>query len=70
MTVIELMSKKQLTEYLGISPRTLDRMQASGNLPERIKIPGTSTYRYRKVDVDSWLESEGKANDLSIDESV
>lgn len=66
----ELMTNKQLLQYLGISARTMTRMRGSGKFPYKelqIQIPGTSRFRYRKSDIDSWLESEGKNNDLSND---
>ena len=62
-TVNEWMSTKQLLNYLGISMRTMARMKAEGKFPTNLRktIPGTSTYRYRKEDIDSWLESEGES---------
>lgn len=66
----EWMSTKQLLSYLGISQRTMDRMAAKGKSPIELRkqIPGTSSYRYRKSDIDSWLESEGETNDMSTHE--
>ncbi len=49
-----LMSKKEVAEYLSVSTKTIERLVQRGELPQ-YKIG--KTVRYKKEDVEKYLES-------------
>lgn len=51
-----LIGSKQLAQQLGISLRTLDSMDKSGNLPKSLRIGHLR--RWRAGDVESWIDSK------------
>lgn len=51
----EILNTEQSAEYLGLSKPTLERMRLKGNGPKFAKL--NSSVRYRKADLDAWLES-------------
>ncbi|MFE0316572.1 MULTISPECIES: helix-turn-helix transcriptional regulator [Streptomyces] len=58
----EFMSPKELAEFLGISVASLYTMNTYGTAPRRIRVG--RHIRYRRTDVDAWLDSnviEGRA---------
>jgi predicted DNA-binding transcriptional regulator AlpA len=55
---------REVARMLKISPATLEkaRSQGTGDYPNYLKFGGR-TVRYRRKDVDSWLEAHLTAND-------
>lgn len=52
-----LLRADQVAEYLGIAVKTLYNMRLRGEGPPAFKLGGTAApIRYRKSDVDAWLE--------------
>lgn len=51
-----LIGSKQLAQQLGISLRTLDSMDKSGNLPRSLRIGHLR--RWRADDVERWINSK------------
>jgi prophage regulatory protein len=57
---ISILSPKQLTEQIGLSPATLWRMRQRGELPEPIRLsPGR--VGWRTSDIEAWLASRAGA---------
>ena len=52
----ELMNDRTLGQYLGVSPRTVWRMVATGDLPKPLTMPGGRLARWRKSVVDDAIE--------------
>ena len=55
-----LMTTKQLAEYLGIAVSTILQYRATGTGPNYIKLG--HLVRYRQKDVDLWLEQKSTGN--------
>lgn len=55
----QLMTTKQVSEYLGIGVSTLLLYRAMGTGPRYIKIL-KRLVRYEKADVDAWLAEQKK----------
>lgn len=55
----QLMTTKEVAAYLGMAVSTLLLYRATGEGPTYIKIL-RRLVRYRKADVDSWLEMQKK----------
>ena len=54
----ELLTARDLASYLRVSPRTVQRMAAAGELPPPVPIsPGRS--RWRRGDIHEWLDRGG-----------
>lgn len=51
-----LMKAEEVAEYLAVTPGALAQMRYEGTGPRFIKITGRAV-RYRREDVDDWLES-------------
>ena len=49
------LSVREAAEYLGLSPRTLDRYRVSGDGPVFYRFGGR--VRYRREDLDGWAAS-------------
>ena len=49
------LSVREAAEYLGLSPRTLDRYRVSGEGPVFYRFGGR--VRYRREDLDGWAAS-------------
>lgn len=55
-----LLTAEQVSQYLQISPRTLEKMRADGSGPKFVRL-GHKTVRYRLTDVQTWLQArEGR----------
>jgi predicted DNA-binding transcriptional regulator AlpA len=54
--VDRIRSRKQVAEQLGISTRTLDRLQERGELPPRVKI-SNRLVGYRASEIERYLQS-------------
>lgn len=52
-----LWSEQEVAMYLSISLRTLQRWRAEGKGPPHLMMAGRYP-RYRKADVDAWLQQE------------
>lgn len=54
------MNRKELAEYLNVSPQTIANWKCQDRkLPEVILGPGV--IRYRRAEIDAWLEREAAA---------
>jgi predicted DNA-binding transcriptional regulator AlpA len=51
---LELVSKKQLAELLGVRPWTIDEWRKKNLIPAPIGL-SDKTVRWRRVDIDLWL---------------
>lgn len=51
----EIITTKEAADYVRLGKPTLERFRISGNGPAYVKLGGA--VRYRKADLDSWLES-------------
>lgn len=61
----QIMNRRELMEYLGISVTTVDRMLRRAEVPHfRIGDPACGTrrrgVRFRKSDIDRWIENQIK----------
>jgi excisionase family DNA binding protein len=52
---LEVLNTRETAEYLRLSKPTLERFRISGEGPSFCKLGGA--VRYRKDDLDAWLES-------------
>ena len=52
---MEILNTRETAEYLRLSKPTLERFRISGEGPSFCKLGGA--VRYRKDDLDAWLES-------------
>lgn len=59
MTVTEHESRAVVARRLGVTPRTLKRWAVAGRGPRAYKL-GPRTVRYRRSEVDAWLESRAR----------
>lgn len=53
-----LLTQQQLAALLGISERTLERWRSEHLGPSFVRLVGRGSVRYRKADVDQWLEDQ------------
>ena len=53
-----LLNQQQLATLLGLSERTLERWRSEQLGPPFIRLVGLGSVRYRKVDIDQWLEAQ------------
>ena len=57
-----LMCDKLAGQYTSISTRMVWKLSGMGNFPRPVQLPGARIARWRKTDLDSYLESlEGAA---------
>lgn len=61
----ELLTEKQLAEYLGLSLSTVRRLRYAGTGPPVVWLG--SRPRYRRSDVDAWLAAGGTKQSPSSD---
>jgi len=54
----DLMTAKDLADYLRVDPRTVQRMAAAGELPAPIPVSAKRS-RWRRADIDAWLQAGG-----------
>ncbi len=54
-----LLTQKDVACYLGIGPRTVQRMVSAGEFPPPIPI-SSGRSRWRQSDVDAWLDRRGE----------
>lgn len=52
---LEVMNTPEAARYVRLSKPTLERFRLSGDGPAYVKLGGA--VRYRKTDLDAWLES-------------
>ena len=55
-----LLSTRQVAEYCGISPRTLEKWRISGQGPVYRKVG--RQVRYDQADIDAWLDDNRRQN--------
>jgi len=53
-----LLNQDQLAALLGVSERTLERWRSEHLGPPFVRLVGLGSVRYRKADVDQWLEGQ------------
>ncbi len=61
----ELLDEKQTAEFLGVAPGTLSVWRSAG----RYNIPFIKVghlVRYRRADLETWLESRTRANGATV----
>ena len=58
-----LLTTPQVADWLGLRPQTLDRWRMNGEGPPFLSINGRAV-RYRKADVDAYLDASLCANTL------
>ena len=51
----DILFTEEAADYVRLSKPTLERFRISGDGPKFLKLGGS--VRYRKVDLDAWLES-------------
>tara|TARA_R110002124_G_scaffold160502_1_gene327758 strand:- start:11787 stop:11990 length:204 start_codon:yes stop_codon:yes gene_type:complete len=54
--MIGLMGTPQAAQYIGLATSTLETKRTRGGGPKFIKMP-SGTVRYRKSDLDDWIEN-------------
>ena len=52
----DLMTTTEAAEYVGLSPRTLERYRVTGEGPKFLKVG--RRVLYRRSDLDGWLENK------------
>lgn len=57
---IEMISRKQLGELLGLKSWTLSKWQREGYLPKPVKL-SRKTLRWRVSDIAKWIEERNAA---------
>lgn len=63
----EIMTTQEVAEYLRTSVETIKRMARRGALPAA-KLG--RNWRFRKADIDDWLEAGGSAYEKQVDEGL
>jgi predicted DNA-binding transcriptional regulator AlpA len=53
-----LLSQGPLARLLGLSERTLERWRSEHLGPPFVRLVGLGSVRYRKADIDEWLEAQ------------
>jgi len=56
------LNTRQAAEFLGMQPQTLDAWRCRGCGPRFVKLG--RAVRYRRADLDAWVESRVRANTL------
>ena len=56
----QYLSTRQAAEWLGLSPRTLDRYRVSGDGPAFHRFGGR--VRYRRADIEAWAATRRRAS--------
>jgi excisionase family DNA binding protein len=59
--VDELLTEQEVADYCKVSVRTVKRWRAEGTGPPFLR--AGRQVRYRKRDVDAWLESRGQQSE-------
>ena len=54
-TLTEIMTTREAADYCRLGQPTMERFRISGDGPSYCKLGGA--VRYRRVDLDAWLES-------------
>ena len=54
----DLLTTRDLASYLRVSPRTVQRRAAAGELPPPISVSSRRA-RWRRCDIDEWLDRGG-----------
>lgn len=57
----EILNRKEAAKYLGVSIQTMCRWAGKGTGPRLIKY-GDKMIRYRKKDLDEWMQSKELVN--------
>jgi excisionase family DNA binding protein len=63
----DIMTTQEVAEYLRTSVETIKRMARRGALPAA-KLG--RNWRFRKADIDDWLETGGSAYEKQVDEGL
>jgi excisionase family DNA binding protein len=63
----DIMTTREVAEYLRTSVETIKRMARRGALPAA-KLG--RNWRFRKADIDDWLETGGSAYEKQVDEGL
>ena len=53
----EILTIRQVADYLKVTERTIYRLAAAKNIPA-FKVGGT--WRFRKADIDSWIAAQSQ----------
>jgi len=53
-----LLTQQQLATLLSISARTLERWRSEHQGPPFVRLVGQGSVRYRRADIDQWLEGQ------------
>ena len=51
-----LLSDREAAAYAGIGKSTLWKLVSSDDFPAPVKLPGTTVTRFRRADLDTWIE--------------
>lgn len=57
----ELLTRREVAAMLGIAPKTFDRWRAAGVGPRPVKLPGKHFPRWRRSDVNKWVDKLAQA---------
>lgn len=55
----ELLTLDEVADLLRVAPRTVQRMASAGEIPAPIQISPARS-RWRRGDLDAWLDSQGR----------
>jgi excisionase family DNA binding protein len=61
----DIMTMKELAEYLKLNEKTAYRLTSDGKIPA-FKVGGS--WRFRKTEIDSWISSQEKETQKSREE--
>lgn len=55
-----LMNRDEVAHYIGVNPKSgrIHTLIRAGKFPRPLKIAGTKTARWRKTDIDAWIEAQ------------
>ena len=53
-----MMCDREAADYCGVGKTTLWKLVAAGgDFPKPVRVPGTTATRFRRADLDEWVES-------------
>ncbi|MES2494334.1 MAG: helix-turn-helix domain-containing protein [Pseudomonadota bacterium] len=59
---MDLLKSRETADYLKLSERTLTQMRSEGSGPPFVRLYADGRgVRYRRADLDAWLETKGGA---------
>jgi prophage regulatory protein len=59
-----IIRSNRITEFVGLSRRQCDRLEAEGNFPRKVKLGENST-GWLESDVQDWIEARAAERDQS-----